>query len=160
MLDLSNEETFRTWLPSQVYRDHAHALSVIEFLLSQYSTPGHPRHGPYVLAIVHRTDGALIGHVGLSPLDDEVEIGFAIARNRQRQGLATEAIVAASRWGFEAFGLDRILGITSAANIASRCALTRAGFAYVGDEVRHFQGTEQDVSVYALSRNCSDADGA
>lgn len=149
---LSHEETSRTWLPSQVYRDHAHAVSVLEFLIGQYSTPGNPSYGPYVLAIEHRTDHRLIGHVGFSPLDDEVEIGFAIAQDYQRHGFATEAIVAASRWAFQAFTLSRILGIASAANISSKRALMRAGFAHEGDRVMHFQGAEQDVSVYALGR--------
>ena len=149
---LSNEETSRTWLPSQVYRDQDHALSVLAFLISQYSTPGNPRRGPYVLGIEHRTHGALIGHVGFSPLDDEVEIGFSIAQDYQRQGLGAEAIVAASRWAFQAFELDRILAITSPANIASKRALVRARFAYERDKKMSFQSAEQDVSVYALSR--------
>jgi ribosomal-protein-alanine N-acetyltransferase len=153
VLVLSNEETARTWLPSQVYRDQAHALSVLEFLISQYSTPGNPRHGPYVLAIEHRAHSALIGHVGFSPLDDEVEIGFAVAQGYQRQGFTTEAIVAASRWAFQTFELTRIVGITSAANIASRRTLARALFTYEGDRMLRFQGTEQEVSVYALSAN-------
>jgi ribosomal-protein-alanine N-acetyltransferase len=159
-LALSNEETCRTWLPSQVYRDYPHALSALEFLIDQCSTPGNPRHGPYVLAIQHRTDGALIGHVGFSPLDHEVEIGFAIAQDYQRQGFATEAIAAASRWAFRTFELDRILGITAAANIASKRALVRARFAYEGDKVMNFQGTDQDVSVYALCRESGDECGA
>src|SRR6516225_7462187 len=100
---LSDEETSRTWLPSQVYRDRAHACSVLESLIGHYSTPGNPTQGPYVLAIEYRTDGALIGHVGFSPWDNEVEIGFSIAQRRQRQGLATEAIGAASRWVFKTF---------------------------------------------------------
>ena len=152
-LVLSHEETYRAWLPSQVYRDHAHALSALAFLIEQYSAPGHPRHGPYVLAIEHRAAGELIGHVGFSPLNDEVEIGFSIAQNHHRQGLATEAIVAASRWAFQAFDLDRILAITSVANIASKHAVLRAGFAYEGDRAMQFQGAEQDVSAYSLSRS-------
>ena len=152
-LILSNEETARTWLPSQVYRDYAHALSALEFLTSQCSTPGDPRHGPYVLAIEHRASSSLIGHVGFSPLDEEVEIGFSVAQKYQRQGFAGEAIVAASRWAFQTFALNRILGITSVANIASRRTLVRARFAYEGDKTMRFQGTEQEVSVYALSGN-------
>lgn len=147
---LSNEKTSRVWLPSQVYEDDAHATAVLEHLISHYSTPGNPRRGPYVLAIEHRVDRRLIGHVGFSPLDDDVEIGFAIAQDYQKQGLATEAIVAASRWAFEAFELDRILGITSATNIASKRALARARFAHEGDRVMQFQGDEQPVSVHAL----------
>ena len=160
VLILSNEETSRTWLPSQVYRDHAHAASVLEFLIAQYSTPANPRHGPYVLAIEHRTDRRLIGHVGLSPLEDDVEIGFAIGQSYQGQGFATEAIVAASRWAFQMFGLDRILGITSAANLASKRALVRAHFAHQEDKVMRFQGTERSVSVYALSANSGAERGA
>lgn len=151
VLILSHEETSRTWLPSQVYRDHTHAVSVLEYLRGQYSTPANPRHGPYVLAIEHRADRKLIGHVGFSPLEEDVEIGFAIGQRYQGQGYATEAIVAASRWAFQAFELDRILGITAAANMASKRALVRAHFAYQGDKVMGFQGTEQPVSVYALS---------
>lgn len=150
VLALSNEEASRTWLPSQVFRDHPHALSVLEYLIGQYSTPGNPRHGPYVLAIEHRTDGALIGHVGFSPLDDEVEIGFAIAQNYQGHGFAAEAIVAASRWVFHTFELDKIVAITAAANTASKRTLLRARFTHKEDKVMDFQGTEQDVCVYAL----------
>jgi RimJ/RimL family protein N-acetyltransferase len=150
---LSDEESSRAWLPSQVYRDLAHACSVLESLIAHYSTPGNPSQGPYVLAIEDRSDGTLIGHVGFSPLDDEVEIGFSIAERRQGQGLATEAIGAASRWVFGTFGLKRILAVTSARNIASMRTLRRAGFVHVEDRAMNFQGAEEDVRVFALSRS-------
>ena len=160
MLVLSNEEASRTWLPSQVYRDQAHAVSALESLIRPYSSPANPTLGPYVLAIEHRTDGTLLGHVGFSPLDDEVEIGFSIAQSHQGQGLATEAIVAATRWAFQVFGLERILGVTSAANVASMRVLGRAGFVHEEDMVMNFQGTEQDVRVYVLTRSDSQPSGA
>jgi len=149
---LSDEETSRTWLPSQVYRDHAHACSVLESLIRSYSNPGNPTEGPYVLAIDSRADGTLIGHVGFSPLGDDVEIGFSIAERCQRHGLGTEAIGAASRWVFRAFGLKRILGVTSKANIPSIRTLRRAGFVHEEDKVMNFQGREEEVHVYVLSR--------
>ena len=149
---LSDETTSRTWLPSQVYRDRAHACSVLESLIRHYSSPGNPTEGPYVLAIEHRTDSALIGHVGFSPLGNDVEVGFSIAERYQRQGLATEAIDAASRWAFRTFGLKRILGVTSNANIASMHTLQRAGFVHEEDRVMNFQGREADVCIYVLSR--------
>ena len=152
---LSDEETSRTWLPSQVYRDHAHACSVLASLIGHYSNPGNPAEGPFVLGIEHRTEGTLIGHVGFSPLDDDVEIGFSIAERFQRQGLATEAIGAASRWAFRTFGLKRILGVASAANIASMRTLRRAAFVHEEDRVMNFQGNEEDVRVYVLSRGAS-----
>ncbi|MBK8232850.1 MAG: GNAT family N-acetyltransferase [Candidatus Eisenbacteria bacterium] len=104
------------------------------------------------LAVEHRSSSTLIGHVGLSPLDDDVEIGFSIAESFQRQGLATEAIDAASHWAFETFALARILAITSATNTASRRTLLRAGFIYEGDKTMRFQGMDEAVSVYARFR--------
>lgn len=160
LLDLSNEDAFRKWLPSQVYRDYAHALSALEFLISRYEIPRNPRHEPYVLGVEHRDDAVLIGHVGFSPLYGEVEIGFSIAQGYQRRGLAAEAIVAGSRWALRTFSLQRILAVTSAANIASRRSLERARFAHEGNRTMIFQGTEQEVSVYLRSGDLANQIGA
>lgn len=152
VLALSNEETLRTWLPSQVYGGEAEARSVVEDLIAQYETPGDPRRGPFVLAVEHRDDRALIGHVGFSPLEGEVEIGYAIGQRYQRRGFASEAVYAASRWMLDAFDLRRVLGITTIANIASRRTLVRAGYARQPDQVMRHQGIDRQVSVYALVR--------
>lgn len=147
---LSNEPAFRQWLPSQVYADEAEACGALKFLVEQYAAPADPRLGPYVLAVEHRVDGSLIGHVGLSPIEGDVEIGFAIAEAYQRQGLATEGVVAACRWAFVRFGLSRILAMAAQSNQGSRRVLARAGFVHQEDRVMCFQGAEQAVSVYCL----------
>jgi RimJ/RimL family protein N-acetyltransferase len=152
LLALSHEDALRTWLPSQVYRDAAHAASTIESLIRAYSSAANPMGGPCVLAIEHRTDRVLVGHVGFSPLGDDVEIGFAIGHRFQRRGYASEAIVAATRWAFQRFPLERIVGITAVANTASRRALVRAKFTHQGERTMPFQGTAQTVSVYELDR--------
>ena len=133
------------------FKDESHARTVLKLLIDQYSTStASPRYGPYVLAIEHRADRALIGHIGLSPIDDDVEIGFAIAQHYQRQGLAMEAIIAVSHWALATFALDRILGITSAANVAAKRTLESSQFAYQGDCDMTFQGARQSVSRYVL----------
>ncbi len=48
---MSQEDGMRTWLPSQVYRDEAHAARVLASLISQFSVPGDPKMGAYVLAV-------------------------------------------------------------------------------------------------------------
>lgn len=108
-----------------------------------------PAKGPYVLGIEDRSDGTLIGHVGFSPLWNDVEIGFSIAEQMQGQGLATEAVIAAVRWAFENFGMERIVGVTSARNVASMRVLEHAGFVHERDTVMNFQGSEQEVTVWA-----------
>ena len=147
----SNEPACRQWLPSQVQADEAEAHALLKLLIEQYAAPADPRHGPYVLAVDHRSDGGLIGHVGLSPLDGDVEVGFAIAEAYQRQGLAVEAVIAACHWAFDEFGLPRIMAIAAQSNHGSRKVLARAGFEHQVDRVMCFQATEQAVSVYCLS---------
>lgn len=148
---MSQEEGMRTWLPSQVYRDEPHAASVLAFLISQYSVPADPKVGPYVLGVQLRSSGELVGHVGVSPFDEVVEVGFAIETSQQRKGLATEAVRAMCHWASRAFSLDTILGITAAQNLASQGVLLRAGFTWKNDDVMRLQGVEQAVRFYAFA---------
>jgi len=141
----------RTWLPSQVYRDEAEAASVLAFLVCRYDTPADPRKAPYVLGVQLRSSGELIGHVGFSPLDDAVEIGFAIAAGQQRKGFATDAVRAACEWAARAFALPRLLGVTAAGNAASQRVLLRAGFARVHARTMRFQGMDQPVVLFGFA---------
>lgn len=152
VFQMSQEEGMRVWLPSQVYQDEVHAASVLAFLISQYSALADPRLRPYVLGVQHRRSGELVGHVGLSPFGEAVEVGFAIETSWQRKGLATEAVRAMCHWASNIFSLETILGITAARNAASRGVLLRAGFTWQKDDVMQFQGVQQPVIFFAFSR--------
>jgi RimJ/RimL family protein N-acetyltransferase len=147
---MSQEPGMRTWVPSQVYRDEAHAAAVLAHLIAHYGDPAVPRAGPLVLGIETREARELIGHVGFSPLGGDVEIGYAIEESRQRRGFATEAVRAACAWALHAFSLDSILGVTAEHNIASQRVLARAGFVRQRAEFMRFQGHEQRVVIYSL----------
>lgn len=147
---MSREHRSRRWLPSQVYRDEAHAASVLAHLIAQVADPADPRRGPYVLGIELLATGDLIGHVGLSPLGEGVEIGFAIERAQERRGYATEAVRAMCAWAIGTFPLFAILGVTDAGNTASQRTLVRAGFVRHNETVQRFQGREQPVVVFAF----------
>ena len=152
MLHLNAEETTRKWLPSHVYADAHAAAGAIAYLIGCYARPGDPRLGAYVLAVEHVQRGILLGHVGFSPLDDDVEISYAIAEHARGQGLGSEAVVHACAWVSGSFGLRRIVAITDTSNIPSRRMLERAGFAYQQSEVMRFQGMEEkEVCRYAWS---------
>ena len=153
LFQMSREEGMRTWLPSQVYRDEAHAAAVLDFLISQYSIPADPRIGPYVLGVQLANADDLIGHVGFSPLGDAVEVGFAIELAHQRKGIATEAVRAACEWATDAFTIGTLLGVTSTQNRASQSVLARAGFARLKEEVMRFQGSEQRVVFFTFARS-------
>lgn len=149
---MSQEDGMRTWLPSQVYRDEAHAASVLASLIAHYSVPGDPRIGPYVLAVEVRSSGAFVGHVGFSPLLGAVEVGFFIEGAHRRKGFATEAVRVACEWAADAFSIATILGVTASRNSASQGVLLRAGFAWQNEEVMCFQGLAQPVIFFALAR--------
>jgi len=148
IMALNAEASTRHWLPSHVYPTLEDASARLVFLISCYSAPGHPQRGPYVLAVEHKDGAKLLGHVGFSPFDNEVEVSYAIAESSRGRGLGTEALVHACNWLADTFGVSRILAITESANVISRRLLDRASFVRVHEAVMMFQGNEQLVSRY------------
>jgi RimJ/RimL family protein N-acetyltransferase len=149
---LNAEASTRHWLPSHVYADLAQAKSAVAYLIGCYTSPGDAKRGPYVLAVELQRSRELLGHVGFSPLDDDVEVSYAIAESARGHGYAAEALAAACNWAADAFALPSVTAVTAAANAASRRVLDRAGFLHRRDAAMRFQGTEQQVSRYVWPR--------
>jgi len=145
---MSQESGIRTWLSDQVYENAQSALEVLRYLIAKCRDPGTPALGPYVLGICLTKSSELIGHVGLSPLSDQVEVGCAIEHRFQGRGFATEAIKAMSEWGMQRFGLAYVLGIVATENIASCRVLERAGFAFIDESMRSLHGQTRLVRTY------------
>jgi RimJ/RimL family protein N-acetyltransferase len=148
---MGQEEEMRTWLPSHVFRDEAHAASVLDYVIKQYDTGADPRTVPIVFAVQLKPTGDLVGHVGLIPSGEGVEVTFAIERAQQRKGFATEAVKAVCAWATGAYHITRIHGITGKQNVASQRVLQRAGIAKLREQVMCFQGTKQAVVVFEYS---------
>lgn len=94
------------------------------------------------LSIVRRSDGCLLGGVGLHAMDeggDSAEVGYWIGREHRRFGYATEAVDLLVRNGFDRLGLHRIEARVFPRNAASKGVMRRCGFRYEGrlrDEAR------------------------
>ena len=159
VMTLNNEETTRRWLPSHAYADLDEAAAAMADLIACYAFPGDPRLGPYVLGVEQRESGQLLGHVGFSPLGDDVEVSYAIAQQARGRGHGREALAFACRWAATTFSLRRVVAITAAANLPSRRTLGRAGFVHAGTGLMRFQGIEQEVSRYAWLADKPDAEG-
>lgn len=149
---MSQEIGIRTWLSDQVYEDAETALEMLRYLIAKCRDAGTPALGPYVLGICLTRSSELIGHVGLSPLSDQVEAGCAIEHRFQGRGFATEAIKAMSEWGLHSFGLTQVLGIAASENIASCRVLERAGFAFMDESMRSLHGRTRLVRTYRKNR--------
>ena len=133
---LSREEPLRRYIPDQVYESLEEAEEVACFLAEKVT------HGewPYVLGITLKDTGELIGHVGLSPVEEGIEIGYAVAVNHQGKGYATEAVAAFSKWAAERFHLLRIFAILRADNTPSRRVLEKAGYRLIWEREKQIFG--------------------
>ncbi len=145
---LSQEEDMRRWIPDQVYEDEKEAADVLQYLMAQYMDLPTPNKTPYVLGVVLKETDELIGHVGLSPIDKDVEIGYAIAENQQGKGYATEAVVAITKWAINVLGLSEVLGIVDSKNQASCKVLEKSGFDFVEKNSREAFGRNCLCRVY------------
>jgi RimJ/RimL family protein N-acetyltransferase len=107
-------------------------------------------HGYGVWAVIDRQTGALIGQCGLARVPDlgEVELLYALARDRWGQGLAPEAGHAALAHGFRELQLPRVVALTRPENTGSRRVMEKLGLPYEGPV--HVFGLR--AVCYAISR--------
>lgn len=86
-------------------------------------------------AIERKADGAFLGFCGLkpgvpdTPIGDDIEIGWRLARAYWGQGVAREAAEASLAWGFANLPAPRIIAITTIGNIRSWGLMERLGMA-------------------------------
>ncbi len=147
---MSIEEGMKKWIPDQVYDDVTHAREVLQYLISQYTPDTTPAQNPLVFGICLKSTGELIGHVGLSPYEGEVEVGFAIEECRQGHGYAAEAVRAMAIWALQEYRLSSVVGIVDSDNRASVRTLEKSGFLFEREEKRRFHGRDTVVRTYRL----------
>jgi [ribosomal protein S5]-alanine N-acetyltransferase len=72
------------------------------------------------------------GGLGRAEFDGrpEIEVGWLVAPERWREGLATEIGSAAVDVAFETLGLDDVVAFTMTTNLASRRVMEKLGFVY------------------------------
>ncbi|PTV93926.1 ribosomal-protein-alanine N-acetyltransferase [Halanaerobium saccharolyticum] len=124
---MSQEKGIRKWLPDQYYQNKEEAAEVIDFLINSYQDLS-PQERPFVLGIELKENKELIGHIGLSPVDELVEVGYAVEDKYQGAGYATEAVKEFSSWAQKELNLKAIWGIVEKENIASAKVLKKAGY--------------------------------
>jgi len=149
---MSIEQSMRDWIPNQVYRDLEHTARVLGALMAQYEPRRHPSEGPFVLGVRKRNGNALIGHVGLSCVENMIEVGYAIEEAEQGRGYATEALGALCEWGMAEFRLTALHGLVAIDNLRSASVLRKVGFELQTRVRRMFMGRMDNVDIYRLGR--------
>jgi RimJ/RimL family protein N-acetyltransferase len=107
------------------------------------------------LAIVDRRTGSLCGDCAVRVEIDPpatAEIGVTLARSRQSEGLATEALAAVVTALFEHQGMHRVFAEADDRNTAVRRLLERLGFRCEARlvEADWFKGEWSTLCVYAI----------
>ncbi|MEO7995120.1 MAG: GNAT family N-acetyltransferase, partial [bacterium] len=102
------------------------------------------------LAIIRKSDGLLLGRVGLATwlIPDETELGYGLARDAWGQGYASEAAIALRDWAFVHLPVPRLISIIADPNVRSQGVARRNGF--LPAEHRNWYG--QPTTIWAMTR--------
>ncbi len=104
-------------------------------------------------ATIHKADNKFIGRCGLIPQlvdgQQEIEIGYMLAKEYWGRGLATEAACASRDYGFEKVGCNRLISLIDPGNIGSQKVAMKVGLTYEKDATMW----EKTVRVYAIHKN-------
>jgi RimJ/RimL family protein N-acetyltransferase len=105
-------------------------------------SPGEP--GGWVQFTVEgRTEGGIVGDVGLSPADGEpgvIKVGYTIDPRFQGRGYATEAVAALVAYAFEALEADVVRAYAGAENAPSIRVMEKVGMQLM----ERFQGQDEE----------------
>ena len=103
------EDAVKRWFPNESYADIKETKGAIEFFAERVEK----KVLPYVLAVVLKESGELIGDVGISRTMDEsceVEIGYVISENYRGKGYASELVDAIACFAKNTFGASVLHG--------------------------------------------------
>lgn len=110
----------------------------------------------YAFAIDLKATGELVGGIGLTlaPRFDRAEAGYWLGQDYWGQGLASEALAALLRFGFEELKLHKIYATHIASNLASGRVMLKNGMVKEGELAQHTKrdGHYHDLWQYRLLR--------
>jgi ribosomal-protein-alanine N-acetyltransferase len=117
----------------------------IRFYMSCYDS-----HGFGMCPMFWKETGEMIGAAGLQPLEDtgDIEVGYSVIKSLWGKGIGTEAARGWMEFGFNNFGLERIVAVAVEANTASRRIMEKLGMKYEKTE-EHYG---EECAFYAVSK--------
>ena len=105
--------------------------------------------------IAQKQDNVLIGHCGFFDIDRPngcAEISYCLKRGLWGQGIMTEALGEMLTFGFEEYGLNRIVAKVMKGNVASVRVLQKLGFVQEGllRESLYKNGQYHDLMIFSV----------
>ncbi len=111
-----------------VDRAHQIAQRTVQGFANLWMDPNGPGYGPW--AVIERSSGRLIGHLGLRrlpELGDETELLYMLDSTVWGQGLVSEGARSARDYGFDRLKLARLIAIALPDNLASLQVMKKIG---------------------------------
>ncbi|MFJ6571718.1 GNAT family N-acetyltransferase [Streptomyces sp. NPDC091292] len=148
---ISGDPVVMRWIGNGSVRSPEQTRAGVEAMERAWDTQGFG-----LFAVELRETGQLVGFTGLSVPDylpqllPSVEIGWRLGRAFWGRGLATEAALAALRFGLADRGLDRIVSVAQEDNGASERVMSKLGMRLDRELVDPSCGRR--VRVYAVTR--------
>ena len=154
----SLDDDNRTFVPDEVFETIEDAKETVDFLIESYDK----EYGPFVYAIIRKSDLKNIGYVQLVYVDDIYEVGYHIAKPYTNSGYATKAVKLFLKCLKEKTNAKELYGITLKENIASQKVLQKCGFKRIYEGLSIYQGNQREIVKtvidLSLDNNTQDKD--
>ena len=139
LYEIHTEESVKKWIPNESYTDIEECREAIGFYMDHVNAGSLP----YVLAVILKEDGSLIGDTGVNAVEgriDEVEIGYIISEAYSGKGYGAELLAAMTEYVFTSFRPEVLYGRVIKGNAASIRVLEKSGYTFLKEEF----GAEDD----------------
>lgn len=131
----------RKFVPDEVFETLEEASEVVNFIIESYKN----EEGPFIYAIIRKSDKANLGYVQLVKIEEGWEIGYHIAKIYTGKGYATESVNLLLDYLKQNMDLKQIYGVALASNKASRRVLEKCGFQLYFEGPGIYQGKRRKI---------------
>jgi ribosomal-protein-alanine N-acetyltransferase len=137
----SQDDNNRKYVPDEVFDSLEEAVEVVSNLIASYEN----KDGPFVYAVIRKSDDTNLGYVQLIKIMEGWEIGYHIALPYIGNGYATEAVNLFLEYIKSHTNLKEIIGIALVSNKASRRVLEKCGFELEFEGIGLYQGSKRKI---------------
>lgn len=137
----SQDEDNKRFVPDEVFNSEEETREVIKFIIKSYDS----KEGPFIYAVIRKSDNANIGYVQLVQIEEGWEVGYHIAKAYTGHGYAAEAVNLYVEYLKNNTDIKEIYGVALIDNFASRRVLEKCGFSLYFEGLGMYQGEERKI---------------
>ena len=137
----SQDEDNKKYASDEVFGSLEESVEVVNQIINNYKSD----NGPFVYAVLRKSDASNVGYVQLVKTKDEWEIGYHIAKIFTGNGYATKAVNLFLSHIKNNMGIKELFAITLFSNKASRKVLEKCGFKTIFEGNGLYKGSKRKI---------------